>query len=348
MRVLLTGHQGYLGTVLAPVLTAAGHDVFGLDSGLFADCVLGPVPKDPPGITMDLREITAAHLKTADAVVHLAALPDDPLGLVASRLSYEINLHTSIRLARLARDTGVRRFLYASTCSVYGTTDGDELVTEAAPLRPGTLSAEAKVRVEDVLFALADADFCPVSLRLASAFGLSPRLRTDLVLNSLVGHAMLDGQIRVGSDGTRWRSLVHVADVAAAFAAALVAPQDAVHSRAFNVGTEANNVTVREIADAVTAVVPGSVVTVTRETTRETDRDPHSCRMDFTAVRAALPDFHPRHRIGAGAREIYRAYLAHSLTREAFERRFTRLARLMDRQAAGQLTEDLRPCVARP
>ncbi|HEX2301599.1 MAG TPA: SDR family oxidoreductase, partial [Pseudonocardiaceae bacterium] len=230
MRVLLTGHQGYLGTVMAPVLAAAGHEVTGLDSGLFADCILGPAPADPPGFQVDLREVSAEHVTGFDAVIHLAALSNDPLGSLNPQLTYDINLHASTRLARLARDAGVRRFLYASTCSVYGTAGGEELVGEDAPLRPVTPYAESKVRVEDTLFELADDDFCPVSLRNATAFGFSPRLRADIVLNNLVGHAVLSGQVRVLSDGTPWRPLVHAADIAAAFASALAAPRQAVHA----------------------------------------------------------------------------------------------------------------------
>ena len=341
MRVLLTGHQGYLGTVMAPVLAAAGHEVVGLDSGLFADCVLGPLPDDPPGITLDLRDVTVDQLVGFDAVIHLAALSNDPLGSLAPQITYDINQHASTRLARLARDAGVLRFLYASTCSVYGAAGGDELVTEDAPLRPVTPYAESKVRVEDELFALAAADFCPVSLRNATAFGFSPRLRADIVLNSLVGHAVLTGQVRVLSDGTPWRPLVHAQDIAAAFAAALVAPREAVHARAFNVGSEQNNVTVAEIADTVVVTVPGSTLAITGES----GADPRSYRVDFSAVRAALPDFTPRWTIEDGARELHRAYITHGLTREAFDRRFTRLARISDRQAAGELAGDLHPVV---
>lgn len=339
MRVLLTGHQGYLGTVMAPVLAAAGHEVVGLDSGLFADCLLGPVPDDPPGITVDLRDVTVDQLAGFDAVIHLAALSNDPLGSLAPQITYDINQHASTRLARLARDAGVLRFLYASTCSVYGAAGGDELVTEGAPLRPVTPYAESKVRVEDELFALADAGFCPVSLRNATAFGFSPRLRADIVLNNLVGHAVLAGQVRVLSDGTPWRPLVHAQDIAAAFTAALVAPCDAVHGRAFNVGSEQNNVTVAEIADAVVATVPGSTLAITGES----GADPRSYRVDFSAVRTALPDFAPQWTIEDGARELHHAYTTHGLTREAFDRRFTRLARLSDRQAAGELADDLHP-----
>lgn len=207
MRVLLTGHQGYLGTVMAPVLTAAGHEVVGLDAGLFADCVLGPSPADPSGHRVDLRDVTAEHVAGVDAVIHLAALSNDPLGSLAPELTYDINHHASVRLARLARDAGVRRFLYASTCSVYGASGGDDLVAEDAPLRPVTPYAESKVRVEDDLHALADGDFTPVFMRNATAFGYSPRLRADIVLNNLVGHALLSGEVLVLSDGTpgaRW------------------------------------------------------------------------------------------------------------------------------------------------
>ncbi|MGH4009580.1 MAG: NAD-dependent epimerase/dehydratase family protein [Pseudonocardiaceae bacterium] len=338
MRVLLTGHQGYLGTIMAPVLVAAGHDVVGLDSGLFADCVLGPAPADPPGFIMDLRDVTNAELAGFDALVHLAALSNDPLGYLAPEITYDINLHASARLAKLARDAGIRRFLYASSCSVYGAVGDDELVGEDAPLRPVSPYAESKVRAEDELVLLADDDFSPVSLRNATAFGFSPRLRADIVLNNLVGHAVLSGQVRVLSDGTPWRPLVHVADIAAAFAAALVAPRSAVHARAFNVGCESNNVTVRQIAEAAATAVPGSTVAITGKT----GPDSRSYRVDFSAIRAALPAFRPRWTIASGAGELHRAYRAFGMSREAFERRFTRLARLRDRQAAGEFHRDLR------
>lgn len=263
MRVLLTGHQGYLGTVMAPVLTAAGHEVVGLDAGLFTDCVLGPQPADPAGHQVDLRDVTAEHVAGVDAVIHLAALSNDPLGSLAPELTYDINHHASVRLARLAREAGARRFLYASTCSVYGAAGGDGLVAEDAPLRPVTPYAESKVRVEDDLHALADDDFSPVYMRNATAFGFSPRLRADIVLNNLVGHALLSGEVLVMSDGTPWRPLVHAADIAKAFTAALTAPREAVHDRAFNIGSEVNNVTVAEIAEQVAEAVSGSKVVIT-------------------------------------------------------------------------------------
>ncbi|MGW5114157.1 NAD-dependent epimerase/dehydratase family protein [Streptomyces noursei] len=338
MRVLLTGHQGYLGTVMAPVLTAAGHDVVGLDAGLFADCVLGPPPADPAGHRVDLRDVTAAHLAGVDAVIHLAALSNDPLGSLAPELTYDINHHASVRLARLARDAGVRRFLYASTCSVYGAAGGDELVAEDAPLRPVTPYAESKVKVEDDLHALADGDFSPVYLRNATAFGYSPRLRADIVLNNLVGHALLSGEVRVLSDGTPWRPLVHAADIAGAFAAALAAPQEAVHDRAFNIGSEANNVTVAEIAAQVAEAVPGSQVRITGEN----GADPRSYRVDFSRFRAAIPGFDCAWTVKRGALELADAYRKHGLTEEDFARRFTRLAVLRAASEAGAVDDTLR------
>ncbi|NGO43869.1 NAD-dependent epimerase/dehydratase family protein [Streptomyces ureilyticus] len=341
MRVLLTGHQGYLGTVMAPVLTAAGHEVVGLDAGLFADCVLGPTPADPQGHRVDLRDVTADHVAGVDAVIHLAALSNDPLGSLAPELTYDINHHASVRLARLARDAGVRRFLYASTCSVYGAAgdpDLSNLVGEDAPLRPVTPYAESKVRVEDDLHALADGDFTPVFMRNATAFGYSPRLRADIVLNNLVGHALLSGEVLVLSDGTPWRPLVHAADIARAFTAALTAPREAVHDRAFNIGSEINNVTVAEIAEQVAEAVSGAKVVITGEN----GADPRSYRVDFSRFRAAIPGFDCEWTVKRGALELADAYREFGLTREDFERRFTRLAVLRAASEAGTVDDTLR------
>jgi nucleoside-diphosphate-sugar epimerase len=341
MRVLLTGHQGYLGTVMAPVLAAAGHEVVGLDSGLFAGCVLGPEPADPPGIAVDLRDVELSHLRGVDAVVHLAALSNDPVGKLAPELTYDINHRAAVRLARLARDAGVKRFLYASTCSVYGAS-GEALVNEDAPLRPVTPYAESKVRVEDDLEVLADADFSPVFLRNATAFGFSPRLRTDIVLNNLVGHAYLTGEVRVLSDGTPWRPLVHALDIADAFAEVLLAPREAVHGRAFNVGTEENNRTVAEIAQEVAAAVPGSQVVITGEN----GADPRSYRVDFSRIHAALPGYAARWTVKAGAVELADAYRRFDMSKDDFDRRCVRLAHIAERRAAGGIDGTLRPVFA--
>jgi nucleoside-diphosphate-sugar epimerase len=321
---------------MVPILQLAGHEVTGLDSGFFADCVLGPAPEDPPGIRMDLRDVTVEQLTDFDAVIHLAALSNDPLGALAPQITYDINHHASVRLARLAKEAGVRRFLYASTCSVYGAA-GQELVTENAPLRPLTPYAESKVRVEDDVADIADESFCPVFLRNATAFGFSPRLRADIVLNNLVGHAFLTGDVRVLSDGTPWRPLVHARDIAAAFLIALEAPIEKVHCAAYNVGTEANNLTVAEIAQSVVDVVPGARLLITGET----GADPRSYRVDFSKFRNEL-GFVAQWSVPDGAAELYKEYDAAGLTAGDFANKFTRLPHLEALRAGGVLDESMR------
>ena len=326
MRVLVTGHAGYLGSVMTPDLVAAGHEVTGLDTGYFADRVLGAAPTLESEFIVDLRDVGPQHLDGFDAVIHLAALSNDPLGALAPEITYDINHRASTALAEAARAAGVRRFLYASTCSVYGTSGGDGLVDESAELAPITPYAVSKVRVEDDLHQLADEQFSPTYLRNATAFGFSPRLRADIVLNNLVGWAMLTGVVKVMSDGTPWRPLVHARDISAAFLAVLEADAEAVHDEAFNVGLEANNLRVSDIAEIVASVVPGSTV----EITGETGGDDRSYRVDFSKMRAAVPAFNPEWTVERGAQELYGEYARLGLTEQRFTDDFTRLAVLRE------------------
>lgn len=338
MRVLVTGHQGYLGIGVCHALRAAGHNVTGLDVGYYAGCTLGPAAPAVPWIEVDLRDVTVDQLAGFDAVVHLAALSNDPLGDLAPEITYDINHHASTRLARLAKDAGVSRFLYSSTCSVYGATGSDKLLDEDAPLRPVTPYAVSKIRVEAELVDLADSGFAPVSLRNATAYGFSPQLRSDIVLNNLVGWAILTGEVKVLSDGTPWRPLVHAQDIAAAFVALLTADADAVRGQAYNVGRQGENHRVREIAEAVAEVVPDCSVNITGEA----GNDPRSYAVDFSRLLQVVPDFQPQWTMRAGAEELYDAYRRYGLTMEDFTQTFVRLRRLQALQEQGRLDERLR------
>jgi nucleoside-diphosphate-sugar epimerase len=338
MKVLVTGNLGYIGSLLAPRLRAAGHEVSGLDSGLFSGCDLGPAPEPVPTLRVDLRDVTDEQLAGLDAVVHLAALSNDPLGNLAPEHTWKINHEASVRLARLARAAGVRRFLYASSCSIYGVAEDGVTVDEDAPMRPTTPYAASKVRVEDDLHELADSDFSPVYLRNATVYGMSPRLRADIVLNNLVGTAYLDGEVRVLSDGSPWRPLVHVRDVSEAFLAALEADRECVHDCALNVGSDAGNYRVRDLA-SVAGEVTGAPVAILGAP----DPDARSYRVSFARIEAALPAFRPGWTARSGAQELFDAYRAHGLTRELFERRLTRLARIDDLLGDRLVGEDLRP-----
>ena len=237
MRVLMTGHKGFIGSVMAPMFGAAGHAVVGLDNDLFADCTFGEPPADIPAQQIDLRDVRRADLEGFDAVVHLAALSNDPLGNVNPECTFDINHRATIRLAKLAREAGVTRFLYASSCSLYGAA-GDRPLTEEAVFNPITPYGESKIRAEKDLMTLANADFSPTYLRNATAYGLSPCLRVDLVVNSLVGYAWTTGEVVIQSDGSPWRPLVHVEDIGRAFLAVLHAPRELIHNQAFNVGRQ--------------------------------------------------------------------------------------------------------------
>lgn len=339
MRVVLTGHLGYIGAVLGPALVRAGHDVRGLDSGLYNDCVLGPPPPHIPGDgRRDLRDLTAADVQGADAIVHLAALSNDPLGELDAERTHDINHRASTRLAQLARDAGVGRFVYASSCSIYGAADTSRALDESAEFAPVTAYAVSKVAVERDLLELADDAFSPVFLRNATAYGFSPRLRCDIVVNDLVGRALLEREVTVLSDGTPWRPLAHVEDIAAAAVAAIDAPREAVHAEAFNVGRDADNHQVADLAGCVA----GAVGDVEVRVTGEHGPDPRSYRVDFGKITQHLPGFTPTWDLERGVRQLYAAYREHGLTVDGFATTFRRLPWLLAQLAQGRLDADLR------
>lgn len=338
MRVLITGHDGYIGAVMVPVMQAAGHEVVGLDTGFFEDCGTGVDYNGFDAARKDIRDVTPADLQGVEAVIHLAALCNDPLGNMNADWTHDINHRASVQLAQMSREAGVRRFLYASSCSMYGAA-GEGMINEEAPLHPLTPYAVSKVRAEEDISALATDDFSPVFMRNATAYGMSPRLRADVVLNNLICWAYTTGKVRIMSDGTPWRPIVHIEDISNAFAAALLAPQEAIHNQAFNVGANEENYQVRDLAEIVRETVPGCVV----EYAEDGGPDPRSYRVDFTKLNVMLPGFKPKWNARLGAQELYDAVRAAELTAEEFQnRKFTRLVQFKYLLDSGRLDETLR------
>jgi nucleoside-diphosphate-sugar epimerase len=346
VRILLTGHDGYVGTVLGPMLAAAGHAVIGVDSLLFHDCGFGPdgaAASLRNGGAVDIRDVGPDSLLGVDAVVHLAAISNDPLGDLRPACTMAINHLATVRLATLAKRAGVARFVLSSSCSLYGA-HGDAAIDEEAELRPVTPYGESKMLSECALHALADDGFSPVYLRSATAFGLSPRLRGDLVVNNLTGLAFTTGEVLMRSNGTPWRPLVHVEDMARAFLAAVEAPRPLVHDQAFNVGSTAENYRIRDVAEIVESIVPDSVV-------RFADGagpDLRNYRVDCGKLAAVLPSAVPRWTVEDGVRQLYAAYLANGLTIDDLNCRLLRIEHVKALQAAGLVDADLRWNHGRP
>lgn len=338
MRILVTGHNGYIGSVLTPVLRDAGHNVVGLDAFWFGDSCELTRGEAVPFIDKDVRDLESADLQGFDAIVHLAGLCNDPLGNLEPQWTYEINYLASVRLARLARDAGVERYVFSSSCSVYGAS-GDAYLNEESPAQPVTPYAESKVRTEEDVSKLADADFTPVFLRNATAFGVSPRLRLDLVLNNLVAWACATGQVLIMSDGTPWRPLVHIQDISRAVLAVLEAPAETVRGQIFNVGRNEENYQVRDLADIVRDVVPGCSV----KYAENGGPDLRCYRVDFTKFARTFPESRLQWDARKGAEQLYQAYQRHALGASDLRGpRFIRLDRVEQLLKGGQLNGALR------
>jgi len=338
MRVLVTGNNGYIGTVLAPMLVAKGHHVVGLDTNYYEACTFGAGIPDIPTIEKDIRDITAADLDGFEAVLHLAGLSNDPLGDLNPALTGEINHFASVRLAQLAKEAGVERFIFSSSCSNYGAA-GDNLVAEDAAFNPVTPYGRSKVQVERDVAKLADYRFSPTFLRSATAYGVSPRLRFDLVLNNLVAWAYTTGLVYLKSDGTPWRPIVHIEDIARAFTAVLHAPRDLVHNEAFNVGRTEENYQIRDLAQIVVDVVPGSRV----EFAADASPDKRNYRVNCDKIRRTLQEFEPQWTARRGAEELYAAYQGSGLALEEFEGpRYKRVSHIWHLQDCGRLDASLR------
>lgn len=338
MKVLVTGHLGYIGTVLVPMLRSSGHEVTGLDSDLYRECTFGGGIVDVPALIKDVRDVEKSDVAGFDAVLHLAGLSNDPLGDLDPELTYEINHKGSVRLAELCKEAGVGRFVFSSSCSNYGAA-GDDLIDENGAFNPVTPYGRSKVLVERDVSRMADEHFTPVFLRNATAYGVSPRLRFDLVLNNLTAWAFTTGKVHLKSDGSPWRPIVHIEDISRAFIAVLEAPREKVHNDAFNVGVSTENYRIRELAEIVKETVPDSDV----EFAEGAGPDKRNYRVDCSKLPRTLSAFKPQWDARRGARQLYEAYREYGVDLEEFEGpRYKRVAHIRGLLASGRLDNKLK------